>query len=128
MSKVVRRQERHKVDDEYLESIAELCANNPEMSFASISTELLGFSEGYIRNLRHKYPQLRKMTDYKVNEKFKEAAIKAQNRIEHLLFAESETVSLQAAKDILSRAGYDAVAKVENTNKEITIELFDDED
>ena len=40
--------------------------------------------------------------------------------------ADSENVKLNAAKDILSRAGYDAVHKQETTIKEVT-ELTDDE-
>lgn len=54
------------------------------------------------------------------------AATVAQQRVEELLFAQSENVALSAAKDILSRSGYDATTKQEITQKTITIGLEDD--
>ena len=56
-----------------------------------------------------------------------ETSILALSVLESLMrTADSENVKLNAAKDILSRAGYDAVHKQETTIKEVT-ELTDDE-
>lgn len=54
------------------------------------------------------------------------AAALAQQRVEELMFSQSENVALSAAKDILGRAGYDAVAKSEITQRTIVIDLGDE--
>ena len=112
---------------EYLEEIAKLCVV-PGKSYKQVGLDL-GKSESYISNLRRDYPELVEMTDNLMRQRFKELAVEATAQIANLMHgAESETVRLNAAKEIVSKAGYDAVQKVENTNKEITIELIKDED
>lgn len=123
-----KRASREKITDEYLREIAEICSNNPRKTFQDISIEM-GFAKSYIHTLRGRYPQLVEMTDELTRDRFKELArLGLETTMELMVSAESESVRLNAAKEFMSRAGYDAVQKVENTNKEITIELIKDED
>jgi hypothetical protein len=63
----------------------------------------------------------------RIKEKVSETATLAVSVLESLMReADSENVRLNAARDILSRAGYDAVHKQETTVKEVT-ELSDKE-
>ena len=63
----------------------------------------------------------------RIKEKVSETATLAVAVLEKLMReADSENVRLNAARDILSRAGYDAVHKQETTVKEVN-ELSDDE-
>jgi len=63
----------------------------------------------------------------RIKEKVSETATLAVAVLEKLMTdADSENVRLNAARDILSRAGYDAVHKQETTVKEVN-ELSDDE-
>ena len=63
----------------------------------------------------------------RIKEKVSETATLAVSVLESLMrTADSENVRLNAARDILSRAGYDAVAKQETTIKEVS-ELSDEE-
>jgi|TARA_R110000851_G_C13026062_1_gene560643 K+/H+ antiporter YhaU regulatory subunit KhtT len=62
----------------------------------------------------------------RIKEKVSETATTALGVLEELLGSESDTVRLNAARDILSRAGYDAVQKQETTLKDV-IELTDEE-
>ena len=52
-----------------------------------------------------------------------EMSARAVDRINQLIYAESESVSLQAAKDIASRANYDAPAKQEIKAEGIAIKV-----
>ena len=114
-----------KITDEYLRQIAEICSDNPRKTFQDISIEL-GYKKSYIRDLRYKYPQLVEMTDQLTRDRFKELArVGLDTTMELMVSAESETVRLNAARDILSRGGYDAKTVVENTNKEILVEIED---
>jgi len=70
---------------------------------------------------RHLFRHIEK----RISERVGETSILALSVLESLT-ADSENVKLNAAKDILSRAGYDAVHKQETTIKEVT-ELTDDE-
>lgn len=116
-----------KITDEYLEEVAHLCAHSG-IGYRQLSKEM-GYAEGYLYDLRRRYPQLIEMTDNAMREKFKElSASGIEETYRLMLNAESEAVRLNAAKEILSRAGYDAVQKVENTNKEITVEFFGEEE
>jgi hypothetical protein len=55
---------------------------------------------------------------------FQESAIEAKRvQMDLLNNAESENVKATMVKDILSRAGFDATTKVENTNTDITVSL-----
>ena len=51
------------------------------------------------------------------------AAEAKQTQLDLMRNAQSENVRSNIAKDFLSRAGYDATTKVENTNREIVVEL-----
>tara|TARA_R110000765_G_scaffold103804_1_gene193435 strand:+ start:311 stop:778 length:468 start_codon:yes stop_codon:yes gene_type:complete len=63
----------------------------------------------------------------RIQEKVSETATLALSVLEDLMrSAESENVKLNAARDILSRAGYDAVHKQETTVREFS-ELSDEE-
>lgn len=115
------------VDEEYLQNVAEMCSV-PGKSFKQVSLDM-GKAESYVHNLRNKFPELVEMTDNRIRERFKEMSNSATNKLYELMEgAANENVQLNAAKEILSKAGYDAVQKVENTNKEIVVELFSDED
>lgn len=123
MSKV--KQIRRPIDDEYLEEIATICANASRKTFKQISEDM-GFEGNYIYTLRRRYPQLITMTDEKIKSRFKEMSADGTHKLYELMMnAESESVQLNAAKEILSRAGYDAVQKTETTNKEIIVEIED---
>ena len=68
-----------------------------------------------------------KHIERRIQQKVSETATLALSVLESLMRgAESENVKLNAARDILSRAGYDAVTKQETTIKEVT-ELSDEE-
>ena len=70
---------------------------------------------------------LRKHIEKRIQQKVSETATLALSVLENLMrSAESENVKLNAARDILSRAGYDAVHKQETTIKEVA-ELSDEE-
>ena len=63
----------------------------------------------------------------RVKQRVGETATLALNTLEELMRnAESENVKLNAARDILSRAGYDATQRRETTIKEVS-ELSDEE-
>lgn len=116
----------NKITTEYLDDIAKLCAYSGK-TYAEISKEI-GKNEEYIYTLRSRYPYLVEKTDEFMAERFKEmASAGLEETIRLMTEADSEVVRLNAAKDILSRAGYDSVKRVENTNKEITVELYDEE-
>lgn len=72
---------------------------------------------------RHLWKHIEK----RIQEKVSETATLALSVLDDLLrSADSENVKLNAARDILSRAGYDAVHRQETTIKEVS-ELSDDE-
>tara|TARA_A100000172_G_scaffold25023_1_gene14615 strand:+ start:1194 stop:1673 length:480 start_codon:yes stop_codon:yes gene_type:complete len=72
---------------------------------------------------RHLWKHIEKRIEQKVSE----TATLALSVLENLMRgADSENVKLNAARDILSRAGYDAVQKQETTIKEVS-ELTEDE-
>jgi hypothetical protein len=62
----------------------------------------------------------------RIKERVGESATKALGVLEQLLNSESDTVKLNAARDILSRAGYDATQKQETTIKDV-VQLTDEE-
>lgn len=120
---------RNEIDDVYLQWVADICATQPRMNYKQLSANVLKKDENYLYNLRNRHPQLKEMMRQTVLDKFQEMAQIAQDVIFELATtAESETVRLSSARDIMSRGSYDAVAKVENTNKDITVELNFDED
>lgn len=115
-----------KITDEYLDTIAEYCSDNPRKTFAELSREL-GYASSYIHNLRSRHPYLVERTDFLTRDRFKELArLGLETTLELMISAESETVRLNAAREFLSRAGYDAKTVVENTNKDIVVELKKD--
>ena len=68
-----------------------------------------------------------KHIERRIQQQVSATATLALSVLENLMRgAESENVKLNAARDILSRAGYDAVTKQETTIKEVT-ELSDEE-
>lgn len=72
---------------------------------------------------RHLWQHIEK----RIQEKVSETATLALSVLDNLMrSADSENVKLNAARDILSRAGYDAVHRQETTIKEVS-ELSDDE-
>ena len=72
---------------------------------------------------RHLWKHIEK----RIQEKVSETATLALSVLDNLMrSAASENVKLNAARDILSRAGYDAVHRQETTVKEVS-ELSDDE-
>jgi hypothetical protein len=72
---------------------------------------------------RHLWKHIEK----RIQEKVSETATLALSVLESLMRgAESENVKLNAARDILSRAGYDATHKQETTIREVS-ELSDEE-
>lgn len=121
-----KRASTEKITDEYLQEIAAICSDNPRKTFQDISIEM-GFGKSYIHTLRSRYPQLVEMTDQLTKDRFKELArLGLETTMELMISAESETVRLNAAKEFMSRAGYDAKTVVENTNKDIVVELKKD--
>lgn len=119
---------RETITDEYLRQIAEICSDNPRKTFREISIDL-GYAESYIRTLRSKHPRLVEMTDQLTRDRFKELArVGLDTTMELMVGAESETVRLNAAKEFMSRAGYDAKQVIEQTNKDITVELVNDDE
>jgi hypothetical protein len=74
------------------------------------------------RTQRYLWPHIEK----RIEERVSETATMALGVLEQLLQSDSDTVRLNAARDILSRAGYDAVQKQETTVKEVS-ELSDEE-
>lgn len=72
---------------------------------------------------RHLFRHIEK----RISERVGETATLALSVLESLMrTADSENVKLNAARDILSRAGYDAIQKQETTIKEVS-ELSDEE-
>jgi len=67
-----------------------------------------------------------KHIENRIKERVSETATSALGVLESLLQSDSDTVRLNAARDILSRAGYDAVQKQETTITEVA-ELSDEE-
>ena len=123
------KREIEAVDDEYLQWVADACSSEPRMNYKQLSVHVLGKEENYLYSLRSRYPQLKEMMRQTVLNRFQEMAQAAQQVIYDLaVSAESESVRLASARDIMSRGNYDPVAKVENTNKDITVELNLDED
>ena len=107
--------------------IVNLVDNNytPEKAFheAGYTAERSNASNRAKRLQRHPFRHIEK----RISERVGETSILALSVLESLMrTADSENVKLNAARDILSRAGYDAIQKQETTIKEIT-ELSDDE-
>lgn len=75
-----------------------------------------------------KNPEFKDEYDRVMHEYMSEISSTAINRVNELMFAESESVSLQAAKDILSRAGYDAVQKSEVRSTTLVVGILDEEE
>lgn len=61
-----------------------------------------------------------------IKRKFSRLAVKAQKKLDELIDSENENVALGAVKETLSKAGFDAVQKVESTNTNITVDVDDD--
>ena len=100
-----------------------------EMQYKGIQNQDIALSLGIHYNTITKWS---KKDEYKAAQKeyvdtqINQAASRAAQTIFDLMEnAKSETVRLNAAKDILSRAGYDAVARIEakteNENKTIVV-------
>ena len=107
--------------------IVNLVDNNytPQKAFheAGYTAERSNASNRAKRLQRHLFRHIEK----RISERVGETSILALSVLESLMrTADSENVKLNAARDILSRAGYDAIQKQETTIKEIT-ELSDDE-
>jgi hypothetical protein len=88
---------------------------------------------GYAKevNLKHRSKRLQRHLWLHIEDRIKqrvgETATLALNVLENLMrHGESENVKLNAARDILSRAGYDAMHRSETTIKEVT-DLTDEE-
>lgn len=60
-----------------------------------------------------------------IKEKFSSLAIEAQKELSKLLKSKNENVKMQAIKDILDRAGYKPIDKIEATSNS-KVELVDD--
>ena len=109
------------------EFIAQLVDNHkePEQAFHLAGYKAEGSHAGHRakRLQRHLWLHI----ENRIKEKVGETATLALSVLELLMReAESENVKLNAARDILSRAGYDAVSKQETVIKEVT-ELTDKE-
>ena len=74
------------------------------------------------RTQRYLWPHI----EERIRQKVGETATMALGVLEQLLQSDSDNVRLNAARDILSRAGYDAVHKQETVLKEVS-ELSDEE-
>ena len=123
-----KRASREEITDEYLREIAKVCSDNPRKTFQDISIEM-GFAKSYIHTLRYRYPQLVEMTDQLTRDRFKELArLGLETTMELMVSAESESVRLNAAREFMSRAGYDAKQVIEQTNKDITVELVNEDE
>ena len=90
------------------------------------------FAAGYSKDQsKHRSKRLQRHLWLHIEDRIKqrvgETATLALNTLEELMRnAESENVKLNAARDILSRAGYDATQRRETTIKEVS-ELSDEE-
>ena len=90
-----------------------------------------GYKDGDTNSIQYRSKRLQRHLwlhiEKRISEKVGETANLALNVVEELLRSgESENVRLNAARDILSRAGYDATQKSETTIKEVS-ELSDEE-
>jgi hypothetical protein len=86
-----------------------------------------GKNKGVFRHRSHRTQRhLWNHIEARIKERVSESATMALGVLEQLLHSESDTVKLNAARDILSRAGYDAVTKQETTIKDV-VELTDEE-
>lgn len=127
--KLVPKRNVAAIDDEYLQEVADICANHPRMTYKQLSVDILGQAENYLYDLRSRHPQLKEMMRQTTLDRFEELAKLAQQTIIDLMVnSENDNVRLASAKDYLSRGAYDAVQKVENTNKDITVELVNDDE
>jgi hypothetical protein len=107
--------------------IINLVDNNlpPEEAFhkAGYSAEKSSASNRSKRLQRHLFRHIER----RISERVGETATLALSVLESLMrTADSENVKLNAARDILSRAGYDAIQRQETTIKEVS-ELSDEE-
>ncbi len=64
--------------------------------------------------------------DRGIKRRFNGMALAAQKRLEHLINSNNEAVALGAVKEVLSKAGYDAVQKQEILETTITVTMVDD--
>jgi len=58
-----------------------------------------------------------------MHRKFSKLAVKATKKLEKLIDCENDNVALGAVKECLSKAGYDAVQKVEETSTVINVSV-----
>lgn len=61
-----------------------------------------------------------------MHRKFKSMATKAAKKLDALLDSDNERIVLDASKEILNKAGYNEVQKIEQTVHSIEIEIEDD--
>lgn len=73
----------------------------------------------------NKTQEFQKELDTEIRRKFKKMALKATNKLDELIDCESPSIALGAVKETLSKAGFDPVQKVENTNTEIVVTVDD---
>lgn len=91
------------------------------------AAEAVGVSAATISNWFN-HPEFLKTFEEMRNKLLVEASYKAlQKIIELTTSADSHSVQLAAAKDLLSRAGMDAIIKQEVTQKTITVGVIEDE-
>lgn len=59
-------------------------------------------------------------------KRFERVANKAAKKMEDLIDSKNEGIAFAAAREVLNKAGYKEVEKVENTNKEIIVSINED--
>jgi transposase len=112
------------LNDKQLKAIQLLVYTN--MKQKEVAAEI-NVSEDTITRWK-KDEEFRREYDNEFRESFKDLATEAKGTVATLMRnAESETVRLNASKDILSRSGYDASQKVEQVS-ETTIKVDISED
>lgn len=71
-----------------------------------------------------KDPEFQEALKEEMNRGFKDMAIKARKKLNRLMDSDNEGISLAASREVLNRAGYSEVQKIEQTLKsDITIEI-----
>lgn len=115
--------------EERLIQFADFIVSCGDMSYANISRGL-DREERYVSNVLYTYPKLKELVRERRQAWFDEQMSLAQKVYLNALIDPEVpwTNKLATAKDIMSKAGYDATRKVENTNREVVVEIDLDED
>lgn len=70
-----------------------------------------------------KKPEFQDAIKEEMHRSFGNMAFKARKRLERLIDSNNEGIALAAAREVLNKAGYQETQKIEQTLKEITLEI-----